>query len=87
MRVSIRGNGAAYLVNLATGHDVNGQGNVMVLEVALDGIGVVVVDNLVSDEETSVPLAVDVCEVGVLCVEDVVDELEACGKKARGNGW
>lgn len=52
----------------------------MVLEVALHLVSVGVVDDLVGDEETSVPLLVDVGEVGVLDVKDVVDELEACGK-------
>lgn len=67
-------------MDFSTGHNVQGQWDVMVLEVALHLVSVGVVDDLVGDEETSVPLLVDVGEVGVLDVKDVVDELEACGK-------
>lgn len=66
-----------HLVDFTTGHDVDGQGNVMVLEVSFHLVGIVVVHNLVSDEEASLPLSIDVCEMGVLGVEDVVNELEA----------
>lgn len=67
-------------MDLTTGHDVDRQRDIVMLEVSLHLIGIGIVYNLISDEETSVPLLVDVGEVGVLGVEDAVDKLEACGK-------
>lgn len=73
-------------MNLTTGHDVDRQGNIVMLEISLHFIGIGIVYNLISDEETSVPLLVDVGEVGVLGIEDAVDELEACGKNDEREG-
>lgn len=67
-------------MDLTTGHDVDRQRNIVMLEVSLHFVGIGIMYNLISDEETSVPLLVDVGEVGVLGVEDAVDKLEACGK-------
>ena len=64
-------------MNLTTWHNVDGQRDIMMLEVVLRFITVLIKYNLISDQETSVPLLVGICEVSVLDVEDVVDELEA----------
>ena len=48
----------------------------IVLEVPLHLLPVHIVDVLVRDGETALPLLVAVCEIGVLGVEDTVDERE-----------
>jgi hypothetical protein len=48
----------------------------IVLEVPLHLLSVHIVDVLVRDGEASLPLLVAVCEIGVLGVEDAVDERE-----------
>ena len=57
---------------------MDGQGNLVCLEVRLHLAAVHVADDAIGDEETSAPLFVDIGKVLMLWVEDVVDELEAC---------
>lgn len=57
---------------------MDGERNVVRLEVGFHVLAVQVVDNAIRDEEAPTPLFVDVGKVLMLWVEDVIHELEAC---------